>query len=70
MTKSKLILLFDFSIAADLVGKDDGYLQNWLQELTHERDYETRRAGYGELILRPQNRQGILISYYGDSGIF
>lgn len=47
----KFVPLFRFFIATDLVGEDLGYLQNWLQELTDERNNETRCASDGELVL-------------------
>ena len=57
--RPKLVPLFRLFIATDLAGEDFGYLQNWLQELTDECNDETRCAGDGELVLRPENRQGI-----------
>lgn len=57
--RPKFVPLFRSFIATDLVGEDLGYIQNWLQELTDERNDETRCACDGELVLRPENRQGI-----------
>jgi len=49
--RPKFVPLFPLFIATDLAGKDFGYLQNWLQELTDECNNETGCAGDGELVL-------------------
>ena len=52
-----------FLIATDLVGKDPGNIQDWLQELTDRCYDETGCACYGKFVLRPQNRQGMKLGY-------
>lgn len=52
-----------FLIATDLVGKDPGDIQDWLQELTDRCYDETGCACYGKFVLRPQNRQGMKLEY-------
>ena len=52
-----------FLIATDLVGKDLGDIQDWLQELTDRCYDETGCACYGKFVLRPQNRQGMKLGY-------
>lgn len=52
-----------FLIATDLVGKDLGDIQDWLQELTDRCYDETGCACYGKFVLRSQNRQGMKLEY-------
>lgn len=52
-----------FLIATDLVGKDPGDIQDWLQELTDRCYDETGCTCYGKFVLRPQNRQGMKLEY-------
>ena len=49
--QAQVCTIISFLLATDLVGEDLGYLQNWLQELTDERNDEARCACDGELVL-------------------
>ena len=51
-------LFLSRSAAPDVVGQNPGRVQNRFQEFSDERDDEAGRAGDGEPVLRPQDRQG------------